>query len=389
MNSKIIISVIALFTFTSTILVGLGFFLTISVSSTYALLTGIISIAVVLWISHKKQIDKCSVILSMIVSILILFFCIIFASISYEGTSDGRGFHQPSVILMMQGWNPVYDKNLSEFKDFYGQFNMAHMSDNAKGSYLTSATVAKCLDNVSAGGYTRPAYLILSFLIVMVVLGEITSLPVPLRLFLSLSFALNPICLYQILSGTVDGIGASLALICLFSWIGYVYTRQYFYIVVSLMMVPLFLTVKISMPIYCLLLFFAVVTTTIACCKGSKKVYRTLMVSFVSGCLIAAIIGFNPYVINLIKHYNPIYPILSSKSPGTNMPAIVNKGLENDDRFTQFYKSQLTDQVNYKETGRNLFNYAISFPQKEVKGLGNWFGIIFVFFTFYVIFHQR
>lgn len=288
----------------------LGFFVNISISSFHFIISLVLSILIVLIVSKKQGSFKEGII-SIIISLLLVFLSILVTWNLYDYSYDGVNYHLHSAISLMNGWNPV-----KEVLDtgYHADMNANYFA--GKGVWYYSACIAKLFNNINV---TKTYILIstfISFLVVYYVIVEAkisTKLSNMCNIIISFLIAFNPIITYQFMTNYTDVYMSNLVLILIFTLI-YITKKNdnriinLFSIFSIIIMGNIKLTGIFFAFVFCALYF------ALWCIDAFKnKSYKELIqksLPLVIGGLLIFVIGANPYFTNIKNGKHIFYPVM-------------------------------------------------------------------------------
>jgi hypothetical protein len=228
------------------------------------------------------------------------------SSLFYDVSYDGQAYHQETVILLKNGWNPFYDKPLV--------LHTGHaiwINHYARAAETCSAVLYAAFGNIELGKAFNFLLMAGSFFMAIAALLTFAFNKIGRAVLVALLLACNPVSIYQSLGFYVDGQLASMLLYLLaLSVILLTLRNRWIFIAFSLCLV---LTVNIKFTavgyaaVICLGLLIALYMS-----EKFDLLKKTWTIGLISGLAGILIIGFNPYVTNTIRHGNPFYPLAGS-----------------------------------------------------------------------------
>jgi hypothetical protein len=249
-------------------------------------------------------------------SLLIGLLCaaLLMSALTVDSGYDGWSYHQPGVIALSHGWNPVAQP---VFANWWAPFGRAigypgngPAIDNLwtsvypKAFWILGAQAVAWGLPLDSGKYPG---LILIYVVTLTALRALRLRGVPgaWAYALSLLAALNPICIVQATTFYIDGALGSCLAILIFSLLSYDLTRSRRDLVLALCAVLIACNLKYTGPVYTALIALPFGVWWL--CKH-RWAARELQI-----CGIAALIllagSVNPYFTNLKQYGSPIYPV--------------------------------------------------------------------------------
>lgn len=279
-------------------------------------------------ISQKRQFG-----INFLISLGLFLLCLLFAGSIYDTSFDGTWYHLDAVHLLKNGWNPSY-KMLSEEETSYCSKYLNHFP---KVPWIYAALVAKVTGNVEMGKAAN-LQLIISCLFVAQHMGRaIFKLSALLSWILAFLIASNPIQILNLGSFYVDGQVSSLTFLGMAFAIYQVVEGGWVKGFLALLAFALLANIKFPSAFYAILYvgaFLGFLWFTKA-----YKWQKMLTIALFWGVFTFGVLGWNPYMSNLIRMGHPLYPL----SEGTekvfkkeeNYPA----NFLNTNRFERFFRS--------------------------------------------------
>jgi len=252
--------------------------------------------------------------LSLSYLVAILAGCLIISAATVDLTYDGWAYHQPGVIALSHGWNPVRQPVFGAWWARHGQA-IGYPSNGPSIDALSTTVYPKALWilgaqalvwglPLDAGKY--PA-LLLIFVVGLTALRalRLRHIPNSWAYPLSVLTALNPVCIVQSTTFYVDGALGSCLAILIFSLLSYDVTRSGRDLVLALCAALLACNLKFTGPVYTalVLLPFAV-----GWLLERRVVARELLICGIAASVLLAA-SINPYFTNLRDFGSPVYPL--------------------------------------------------------------------------------
>jgi len=232
----------------------------------------------------------------------------------YDNSYDGQWYHQRAVYHLANGWNPFKEKvaiyqippGQSKENDLWGNVWVDHYP---RASWICAASIYKLIGNIEVGKTFNIAFILGSFLLSTSALLSIKNIKPTYAYLIGFFAAFNPVSIYQSLSFYVDGQLSSLlvsltAILCLFA----LKSEKILYGLLIIPIVSILANVKFTGLVYAgiILLIFSIYLFL----HSSKKAFIWFAIASVLSIIIAVlIIGYNPYITNILSHGNPFYPL--------------------------------------------------------------------------------
>jgi hypothetical protein len=305
----------------------IGFLLHLSITKYNFPIAILISAFLITFLLKNKKI---TLVLSIITSIIIITISIYFASAFYDMSYDGMHYHLTSVVELLNGWNPIYNQ-LSD-----GWTNQLCNAFAGKGIWYVSASIAKFIGNINAGKayhiIMAVSCLSISFATFYKHNNTVNKL---LSGLLCCLIALNPILLYQYTTNYADSYLYSIGvcLICILINIGNnnrvfeAFDKIYIIMCISILCNIKFTGIFFAGAIYGI--FYIKWFWQILNLRRFKEIINVTIPGFM-GLFMGAFIGINPYLTNILVGRNIFFPMLGKGKIdllSSNIPIeIKNKG---------------------------------------------------------------
>lgn len=236
--------------------------------------------------------------------LILLFFSFMYSSgLFYDISYDGQVYHQEAVNQLVHDWNPF---------QHYLTKDQSHsavlLNHYAKGPWIYEAALYTATGQMEQSKVFNFVLIIISFLLALSTMKQCQRFSDKQAVFFSLLMALNPVSIYQALSFYIDGQMASL-LLCLVA-LSYRLVTEYDQGIVYSFIMSIALTVNIK---------FTGVVYVVACVGlaggwlwflKNKHLYRNLIKTSIIGLSMGiCVIGYNPYVTNMVYYGHPFYPL--------------------------------------------------------------------------------
>ncbi|MCM3591725.1 hypothetical protein M4D58_13960 [Brevibacillus borstelensis] len=309
---------------------------------------------------------------------------------TYDLSWDGQTYHQEAIILLKDGWNPVYeqleaptDAELAKLqgRELLTVFEL-WINHYSKGPWLLDSLLYKVTDQIEVSKIFNFILLFASFFLSAAAM--LTAFPAkPKRaVILSLLLACNPVVVTQLITFYIDGQLASLILcICALGYL--LYKRYHPWTLAGLCSALILLgEVKFTALVYAVLLGCGLLLLFFL--YDSEGRWKSLLAAFTASLLICvALVGYNPYVTNTLTKGHPFYPLA-----GENAVDIMKTNSPYDfldkNRFEKFFVSLFATTANVGNDGESQLKWPFSVtpyeitafisPDVRVAGFGPMFG---------------
>jgi len=380
-SSVLLGSVLLAFMFFSLLIASVGFLVGIPITES-TLWLSIACTALYSFVAtkfyFKEHIGRTVAMLCLSVTILFGSFMYISGSF-YDISYDGQVYHQEAVQQLMHQWNPVHEYLVKE-----KSHSAVLLNHYAKGPWIYEAMLYKVTGQIEQSKAFNLLLIITSFLFALSAMKSCKRFTNKQSVFFSILMALNPISIYQALSFYIDGQLASL-LLCLFA-LSYRLVTEHDKIILCSFIMSIALLVNIK---------FTGIVYVVACIGltaiwlwllKNKHLYKDFIKSSMLGLLIGiCIIGYNPYITNMVYYGHPFYPlygggvqtmdIMTSNSP---------QGFMKMNALEKLYVATFSKSTNQFDLEEPTLKVPFSIALEELKpfvygadirigGFGPWF----------------
>jgi hypothetical protein len=239
----------------------------------------------------------------------------------YDISSDGQMYHMESAIQMESGWNP--------FKtELPLSFNQAiWLNHYGKGVEDPQAAIYAVTNRIETTKSTNFMMLAASFCLSMSFLLRLNRFSRRKTLLISILLAFNPVTFYQLLNTYVDGQMCSFIL-CFIVLAGLIYmdANRYFLILLSSILIIL-INIKFTALVFAAI-FTAGMLLVFLISKRRMAFKRSFLVAAVSAVFAIGVVGYFPYMINVVRYHDILYPglpVLKSEALKFTPPRIRDK----------------------------------------------------------------
>jgi hypothetical protein len=236
----------------------------------------------------------------------------------YDFSGDGQWYHLPAILALAEGWNPFLAPELGQWNAGFeqGLSNAAiYVQHYAKGVWIVAAAAYRATGLLEATKVFGLLYLLAVYLLAATFLTRV-GLSRVWSQALALTAALNPVALYQLPSFFVDGQLASLSALLILLSLDYLRRPRPQTLLLLALCVVLLVNIKFTGLVYAAVIgsaFMLVILLRRRYVEGLRYV-ATGMASLL---LASALIGYQPYVSNLISKGNPFYPAVARDKAAT------------------------------------------------------------------------
>jgi hypothetical protein len=239
---------------------------------------------------------------------------LLLSALSVDSGYDGWTYHQPGVIALSHGWNPVLQPVFGNWWAPYSRtigypangpaIDILWTSVYPKALWILGAQAVAWGLPLDSGKYPELILMYAAALTALRALGlrgvaDVWAYP------LSLLVALNPICIVQAPTFYIDGALGSCLAILIFSLLSYDLTRSRRDLMLALCAALIACNLKYTGPVYTALIVSPFAVWWL--CKR-RWVARDLQICALAAMVLMAA-SVNPYFTNLKQFGSPIYPV--------------------------------------------------------------------------------
>lgn len=351
-----------LFLFFAVTVSSLFFFFRIPVTIFHFPAAIVLTIVVFNYLNKRKGI-KHNLILSATFS-AILFFLLFLSTLIWDSTYDGITYHEEAITALSNGWNPIYN-SLDKPNPWTTTKTSIWIHHYAKASWVFGAVVHKFTGSIeSAKVYNLLASITLFFLSLSLFSKKINNKIIVL--LIALVFAMNPISSVQLFTNYVDGFLTSylfmliIVLIDLFNQQDENNYRTQLTMLVSI--IAILVNIKFTGLVFAIIILAVFIITKFIGNPSIQRIKKLLFLSGTSVLFALLIVGFNPYVTNLVNKGNMFYPLYGEKNTQDIMSESTPLCISGKNKYQQLFISLFSSSGSYLST--NEANPPYKFPAK-------------------------
>lgn len=350
---------LVLFPFFCFALGSLGFLAGLALTKWYAALALLLTLLV---LKFRSQNWKEFGITTLLFLLLQLGFMTI-GALHTDDLCDSRIYHKPAAILMADGWNPVWEPDVTKFYERNGidpqSLKTSHLQYFPKGQWIVCAILYLATGNVDAGDYVDYAFMFALVILTYCALREWLGTGKWLAILASVTISLNPIAIMSLTNAHIDGLLGESLLMFLLASACFLKNGQKRWIPWILIPAIYGCSLKHTGPPYFgvagLVLTIPLLWRAIRRKSGASetsvglKDWLKLMIPIPFAVVILCV---NPFVTNTVNHTSPFYPLHSFDH--TNHPVV--------DTVADCYTME-----DFKEAGpirRFVYSYLIGQPSR-------------------------
>ena len=303
--------------------------------------------------------------------VLTIFLCNYFHDISF----DGNTYHKTITGFMKNGWNPLYVTFYDFAKDFFPFVTSKQTWYDAypKGSEIWGACIYAITENIESGKNYNLISSLMVFFIGHAFLRSITSLRLWQVKVCAFFLAFHPVILAQMFTYYNDGFMWNIILVCIFACFYLTFSNssvqeQLVCFGIIFAAINVAFNIKFSAMIFlafpCISMF---VYWWIRKEEYSRKfVYHSFIVFIISVISALTITGSTSYMINVIRHQNPVYTMIGKGSTDiiTAQTPLSYKKLSH---FERFIGSMFSKTSNNQSISKIEWKIPFTYSQSEIN----------------------
>ncbi|MPQ42589.1 hypothetical protein [Clostridium tarantellae] len=300
----------------------------------------IIAIVVIKYL-FKKDNEKIS--WTFLIFTLLSFFLIsgilaIVCNYIWDYSYDSLWYHQEGIVRLAKDWNPFYEWQPKDINIWVNHY--------AKAPWIFAATICKITGYIETGKILSVLLPIISGFLSFAIFYLITKGRIFLSSIGALILIMNPVNISQIFTYYVDSQQGCYIIFLLMILYLIIFTKGFKYFkYFSLFNIAIFLSnikftgLAYSIAILGMYLIYVFITK-----ENNKKikVFNFLLISLI---ITVGIVGFNPYITNIINKGNPLYP-LAGKEKIDIMTDNIPSEFRYDNEFNKLIKSLIAYPID-------------------------------------------
>lgn len=284
------------------------------------------------------------------------------ASAFPDNSWDGLAYQQEGVLRLAAGWNPATESSIR-----YGLGQVLYLDHYPQASWITSAAVLTATGHIEAGKLFNLTLMIAAASFCLSVLLRLTRLPVVWASALSALIALNPVFVYQSTTFYVDSLVASSLTVVVAGLVMFVAARRWRALAIALLAVSLAVNLKFTAAVYVAVLL-GLAGTIVWWRHGFQTAWRFGSAAAAASIGGIVVLGYVPYVHNLVEHRDPFYPA-TPKHGLLDTTTLVPANLRQADRITRFLVSSFSRSEPVRSPQSTRVKFPLSVGSEERRGL--------------------
>ena len=376
-------TVLLAFPFVVVVLSTVGFLLGVPISVVHLPLSMLVTFALCIYLDRSKALRFSAILLSFVGVSVVL------SAIPFMYTvTDGATCHRPGTFLLAMGWNPIYEADYSQLKDFAGLycpqaglvFHGIHVAYVPHAAWIYGAVFYKVFGFVEVMDSLNIYLLFVCVYLAYSWIRRVVGLARAISGVAALVVASCPYAIEGIFGGLVDPAVYYLTVVAVFSIDSFYRTRVIQHLIIATFALVLSSGIKFSGLTITLLLAVVPVIMSPRCRR--MYIYPLVVLSLV--CMI----NVAPCITSLLNHGTVFYPSQSLQSGGVEKDSMTSDfDIKNVDaqqmgycgRFAYAYISKdLTKKYYSWKLNKDCFN-----PQlllfHDIDGLGPVFRLALLF----------
>lgn len=287
----------------------------------------------------KKPID---IVVAVIIALLISLISYYLANTYFDTSWDGQGYHQETIYLLKNGWNPIYQER-NAFRPFINHYQ--------KGNEIIQSNIYFITNEIESVKMLNLSLLFIAFIISFSFLDTLL-IKKYFKLLISGIIILNPVVFTQLFTNYIDINWYLTLVISLTSLLSYFYTRKLIFIVIFIFSSVIFCSLKFSsIPVFVVFSLFALVFYFL----NQRKL---ILKPFITIFILSTICNIHPFLTNLKNGYHILHPFAGENKSDIlkyNIPIM----LLNKNRIERLLISLFSKTTNYRDA---LLSQSLKFP---------------------------
>lgn len=272
---------------------------------------------------------------SIFLSVLAL--SIYFASLYVDDWYDSRAYHALAALALADGWSPYLDWSVCSALETYCVSTHIYLDHYAKAVWYISAGFYAFFGQLETLKSFNFYMIYLVFVSAYVFARSLSGVSQRLAGTIAVCFSANPVALAQITSGYIDGIFASYLSVYLLQLLDFSYNFRRPAFRRALLILPVLLNIKLSAIAYVPILTLGFIV--LYALRQRRSWVRISFALASAGVFSILVIGFNPYVTNILTRGDPFYPAYSIKSGKSAISKQASPDFIAKDRVSKFFIS--------------------------------------------------
>ena len=289
------------------------------------LISFFLSVSMLIYLIRKPYDTVVAVVVALIISVISYYLAINYFDTSY----DGQGYHQETIFLLKNGWNPIYEESHA-FRTWINYYQ--------KGNEIIQANIYLLTNKVESGKMLNLLLIFVAFFTSFALLDTL-KIKYYYKYLISFIVVFNPVVFTQAFTYYLDANWYLSLVILLTSLLSYFSTRKNIYVVNFILSAVIFCSLKLtSIPVFIVFSIFGLVYYFL----DQKKI---LMLPFLTIFVLSLITNIHPFLTNLKNGFHIFHPFMGAKKVdilNQNIPEI----LLNKNRVERLFISLFSDTTN-------------------------------------------
>lgn len=288
------------------IISNISFFFNIEINIFNILISLLLSLIALIYLV-KNKID---IIISFIVAALILLVSYYLALAYFDLSYDGQGYHQETIYLLKNGWNPLREQTLA-FRPWINHYQ--------KANEIIQSNIYLLTNKIESGKMINILFIFIAFATFFVFISTL-KIKNLYRWILSLIVVLNPVVYTQVFTNYIDANWYLTFVVLLSSLFTYFINRKSIGLAMFILSSVIYCSLKLtSIPVFIIIAVFAFSYNLYF---YKKKIIFPLLSIF----LFSVICNIHPFITNVQNGYHILHPFSGSKKSdilNQNIPEIL------------------------------------------------------------------
>lgn len=337
----------------------------------------IIATLVILTIFTYKKVFKLQESLISVLSCLL--FCWISSKV-YDFSWDGQAYHQLSILMFSEGWNPYWDAD--KINTYYDDI---WVYGYPKAFWIFSSAIYEITHNILTGKAYNLILTFSLFLLCVETYKQFLYNHKIITLSISLLTTFNPVVICQLFTYYIDSTLYLLMIEMLMITFLWIKRKQKILLFALSVVIILMCNTKFTGAVYAIIIGLTILTIFYFYYFSLlRTIFNTMLISGIIGIFV---IGYNPYITNYIRHGNIGWPIMGDNKIDIVTPQGPNK-LVSENRVKKLFISNNSYAHNDNKSTPVLkfpgqitkYEYLVyGAPDVRIGGFGPLYNIIFIY----------
>lgn len=266
----------------------------------------LLSLGALVYTVKNRKVIILSVIVALLTSVISYNLAITYFDLSY----DGQGYHQETIYLLKNGWNPVFEET-TVFRSWIKNYQ--------KGNEIIQSNIYFLTDKIEAGKMINILFIYIGFASIYVFLSTL-KIKNLYKWIVSFIVVLNPVVFTQVFTNYIDANWYLTLVIAISSLCTYFIDRKPIGLITFILSSVIFCSLKLtSIPVF-------IVITVFAFSYQFFFQQKKIVFPFVTIFLLSVTCNIHPFITNVKNGYHILHPFAGSKKSdilNQNIPEVL------------------------------------------------------------------